>query len=104
LTNVAEEKHIRVGIITRPAKSKRDIHHQETVRLLHKRGFQIVIEDNMHAKLFLIDDNELLIGSANLIGTSLNRNYESALWTNNHKTVQDAKLYFTDLMDAIFTK
>ena len=54
--------------------------------------------------MLLIDDQELLIGSANLVGTSLTRNYEMAIWTNNPEIVTEAKIYFTDLMGEIFRK
>jgi phosphatidylserine/phosphatidylglycerophosphate/cardiolipin synthase-like enzyme len=54
--------------------------------------------------MLLIDDKELLIGSANLGGTSLTRNYEMAIWTDNPETNMEAKMYFTDLMGEIFRK
>ncbi len=104
LRNVVDEKRIRVRIMTRPAKKKADQLHKEQIRMLHKLGFQIELEEKLHAKLILIDESELLIGSANLVGTSLNRNYEAALWTNHNRTVQDAKIYFTGLMEEIFTQ
>lgn len=104
LTKVAEEKRVRVRIMTRPPKERGDQLHKEQIRTLHKLGFQIELEVKLHAKLLLIDDEELLIGSANLVGTSLKRNYEAALWTNHQKTVQDAKIYFTGLMEDIFSR
>lgn len=102
LEDVVEQKRIRVRILTRPAKGKKDELHKEQIRILHKLGFQIELEEKLHAKLILVDDTEILIGSANLVGTSLNRNYEVALWTNHQLTVQKAKFYFTDLMGEIF--
>lgn len=64
--------------------------------------FNIYSFKNIRLKLILVDDKELLIGSANLVGTSLNRNYEAALWTNHQITVQEAMIYFTNLMGDIF--
>jgi phosphatidylserine/phosphatidylglycerophosphate/cardiolipin synthase-like enzyme len=90
--------------MTRPAEDRSDDLHKQQIRTLHKLGFQIELEGLLHAKLLLVDDSELLIGSANLVATSMKRNYEVALWTNHHKTVQDAKVYFTELMDDIFTR
>ncbi len=99
-----DEKHIRVRIVTRTADYEKDQKHKATVLTLHKLGFQIEHDEKVHAKLLLIDDTELLIGSANLVDTSLNRNHEVALCTNHPKTVRDAKIYFTDLMADIFIK
>ena len=72
--------------------------------LINKLGFQIEHDEKVHAKLLLIDDTELLIGSANLVGTSMIRNHEVALCTNHPKTVRDATNYFNDLINEIFSK
>ena len=104
LTSAIENRRVRVRLMTRPAKNQADQLHKEQIRALHKIGFQIELEEYLHAKLILVDDRELLIGSANLVGDSLKRNYEAALWTNHQKTVQDAKIYFTDLMAEIFAR
>jgi len=104
LQNVADEKRVRVRILTRTAEGEKDASHKKTIVALHQCGFQIEHDFKVHSKLLLIDDKELLIGSANLVGTSLTRNYEMAVWTDNPETVMEAKMYFTDLMGEIFIK
>jgi hypothetical protein len=104
LERMVKEKKISIRIITRPVKSKGDKKHEEIIRRLNRLGFKIELEETLHAKLLLIDDIELLIGSANLVGTSLKRNYETSIWTKDPRIVRDAKNYFTKLIDDIFSK
>ena len=67
-------------------------------------GCEIDFDDELHAKIVLIDDKELYIGSANLVATSLERNKEAGIYTNNRDTVLDAGDYLSNAFDEAFRK
>ena len=104
LKSVNDKKGVGVKILTRTAEENGDEKHIFNITALYQCGFQIEHDFKVHSKMLLIDDKELLIGSANLVGTSLTRNYEMAIWTDKPETVMEAKMYFTDLMGEIFLK
>jgi hypothetical protein len=65
LTHVKDERNVSIRILTRRAGD--DPYHEETVRGFHKRRFVIETADHLHAKIIIVDDKELYIGSANLV-------------------------------------
>ncbi|MHA2142636.1 MAG: NUDIX hydrolase N-terminal domain-containing protein [Candidatus Thorarchaeota archaeon] len=103
LAEVKEDRNVLVKVLVRKSESDKKT-WTETLRGLHKLGFHIEAADYLHAKMLLVDDKELYIGSANLLETSLDRNLEAGIWTTDEKAVEDAVLYFQSAFDEAFEK
>jgi hypothetical protein len=100
LTQVKEERNVSIRILTRRAED--DPYHEETVRGLHKRRFSIETADHLHAKIVIVDDKELYIGSANLVAPSMKKNLEAGICTNDPRTVSQALVYFDEAFSEAF--
>lgn len=100
LTQVRDERNVSIRILTRRAGD--DPYHEETVRGFHKRKFSIETADHLHAKIVIVDDKELYIGSANLVAPSMDRNLEAGICTNDPRTVSQAQVYFDNAFDMAF--
>ncbi|MHA1769116.1 MAG: NUDIX hydrolase N-terminal domain-containing protein [Candidatus Thorarchaeota archaeon] len=100
LTQVKEERNVSVKILTRQEGD--DSYHGETIREFHKRGFVIETANHLHAKMVLVDNKELYIGSANLSGTSMKRNLEAGICTTDPRAVSQARVYFEEVFDDAF--
>jgi len=95
LTELKKNRRVQVRLLTRKPKDD-DAQHRQTLRDMHVRGFSIETEDYLHAKIVLVDDREIYIGSANLVSTSMDRNLEAGVWTNDRRAVSRARRYFDD--------
>ncbi|MHA2024052.1 MAG: NUDIX hydrolase N-terminal domain-containing protein [Candidatus Thorarchaeota archaeon] len=102
LTEVKDERNVSIRILTRQEED--DVHHGETVRGLHKRGFGIETAPYLHPKIVHVYDNELYIGSANLVKSSMKRNLEAGVCTNHPRTVSQALVYFQEKFDEAFER
>ena len=100
LTHVKEAKNVSIRILTRRAVD--DPYHEETVRGLHKRRFSIETADHLHAKIVIVDNKELYIGSANLVAPSMNKNLEAGICTSDPRAVSQALVYFDDAFSEAF--
>ncbi len=100
LTYVKEARNVSIRILTRRAED--DPYHEETVRGLHKRRFSIETADHLHAKIVIVDNKELYIGSANLVAPSMNKNLEAGICTSDARTVSQALVYFEDAFSEAF--
>jgi cardiolipin synthase len=96
-------KKVEIRILTRRSEET-DKKHYQTVSQMYDIGCEIDFDDELHAKIVLIDDKELYIGSANLVATSLERNKEEGIYTNNRDTVFAAGDYLSDAFDEAFKK
>jgi len=93
------DKKVRVRIITRqPEKS--DEGHRKTLHVLNHERVDFIFTPHVHAKIIVQDGKAALIGSANLVSTSLGRNQEAAVLTTEESVVADARDYFTSLYRA----
>jgi hypothetical protein len=102
LTEIKESRNVTIRILTRRAGD--DAHHEETIRGFHKRRFSIETADHLHAKLVIVDDKILYIGSANLVEPSMNRNLEAGICTNDRRTVSQALAYFDNAFSEAFNQ
>ncbi len=100
LTHVKEAKNVSIRILTRRAHD--DPYHEETVRGLHKRRFSIETADHLHAKIVIVDNKELYIGSANLVAPSMKKNLEAGICTSDPRAVSQALVYFDDAFSEAF--
>ncbi|MGY5862198.1 MAG: NUDIX hydrolase N-terminal domain-containing protein [Candidatus Thorarchaeota archaeon] len=104
LTEAKEERNVSVKMLVRKPKSAKDEAHKETVRNMQRREFHVETEDYLHAKMILIDNKELYIGSANLVDSSLDRNLEVGICTSDPVTVSEALVYFDSAFSKAFDK
>ena len=98
-----KKDRVDINVLTRRSKED-DVAHEETVTQIHGLGCRIETDDELHAKIVLVDDSELYIGSANLVETSMERNKEAGIWTDDPVTVADAKEYLAEAFDTAFRK
>ena len=56
---------------------------------------------NLHAKMLIIDDCKLLIGSANITIPSLRKNIEVAITTTHLPTVKEAERFFEEIWSSL---
>jgi phosphatidylserine/phosphatidylglycerophosphate/cardiolipin synthase-like enzyme len=90
----AKEKRIIVKILVRPPEAGKESEHKVTVRRLNQLGFYVEPFEKLHAKMIVVDDKEVYIGSANIIPTSVHENPEAGICTTEKSTVSEAMLYF----------
>ncbi|MGV9170695.1 MAG: phospholipase D-like domain-containing protein [Promethearchaeia archaeon] len=94
LDSVRKDRGVIIRILTRRAKAKIESSHKKSMRRLSESGFLIETEDLSHAKMLIVDGNELYIGLANLVETTASRNLEVGICTSDPATVRDAAVYF----------
>lgn len=104
ISDLKRERSIRIKILLRRPEEGKEKRHREELRRLHKREFFVETVDYLHAKMILVDNKELYIGSANLVKTSFDRNREAGICTSNPSVVQDALVYFEEAFNEAFEK
>ena len=104
LEEVRTDQNVHVKIIVRPPESDDDYSHRETLRELGRRGFHVEMEERLHAKMIVVDDKELYIGSANLTPRSMDKNLEVGICTTNPEVVSKAAMYFEQVFQEAFDK
>ena len=102
LESLRKEK-VDIAILTRRA-GENDVKHARTVDEIQTLNCRIDFIDEMHAKIVLVDDTEIYIGSANLVETSFERNKEAGIWTDDPATVADAKNYLAEAFTEAFKR
>jgi len=53
----------------------------------------------LHAKIVLVDGSNAVISSANLIKTSLSRNYEAGVFSRDRSVISDVNFFIESLWD-----
>ncbi|TFG30970.1 hypothetical protein EU527_13695 [Candidatus Thorarchaeota archaeon] len=102
LTDLKKERNVLVKIIVRRPEPGEDREHRETVRGLQKRGFIVETNDLLHAKMVLVDNKEVYIGSANLVKKSIEQNLEVGILTSDTGAVSKALEYFEEAFQKAF--
>ncbi|MDI6888719.1 MAG: phospholipase D family protein [Methanocellales archaeon] len=57
----------------------------------------VKMNENVHSKMIIVDEKEVLVTSANLTHTGLWENYESGVWIKDERLAKSAKQYFDEL-------
>jgi phosphatidylserine/phosphatidylglycerophosphate/cardiolipin synthase-like enzyme len=104
LTDLKKERNVTVKIIVRRPEPGEDKEHRETVRGLQKRGFIVETDDLLHAKMVLVDNKEVYIGSANLVKKSIEQNLEVGICTCDPGAVAKALDYFEEAFQRAFDR
>lgn len=105
---VSNNPDLKLCLITRLLKVDvfRHLHQLEDVeqwKRIFKGNMSVKYNNNVHAKMILVDNESLLVGSSNLTGTGLGspRSYEGVpqietnIYTTCADTVKDAGKFFT---------
>lgn len=103
---------VKVRIVTWPSYERRNFRHVEDVvddrkQLFTLRRFlemfepgTVKINDNIHAKLVVVDESKVLVTTANFTQTGLWENYESGYWAENEELAKQAKEFFEMVWNA----
>ena len=77
----------------------------KTLKKLNECGVQIYALQDLHAKLYLFDDDHALIGSANFTSGGFKSNHELSLYIADEPDVNDSLVdYFEELLEAILAQ
>ena len=78
---------------------KRGITDPDKLRVLHGLGAEVRYNNDVHAKILVIDSRAAIISSANLTKKGLRVNYEAGVKINDHNSVGMAKEFFKGIWD-----
>ena len=102
----AIDRGVRVRIITWPSYERRMFRNVSEVREDRKQYFTLKrflemfppgtvrLNDNIHAKMVVVDESRVLITTANLTQTGLWENYEVGFKAENRELAEQAKSFF----------
>lgn len=102
LISIAKEKQeLEILIITRPAKDIKGFRERiarnvlDILSVASKGNLKKI--DIIHSRMIIIDDNEVLVSSADLTRDSLFDEFNAGIWTKNKDTVRKAIEYFDNI-------
>ncbi|WP_048085936.1 phospholipase D family protein [Archaeoglobus veneficus] len=108
----AIDRGVRVRIITWPSYDRKPFRSVEEVYEDKKQYFTLKrflemfpqgtvrLNDNIHAKMAVVDGKEVLITTANLTQTGLWENYEIGFWADNEELAKQAKSFFETVWNS----
>lgn len=92
----ANRKGVKISVVMRdPKKDFGDKNYQDKLNAIEKlkeAKADIIFDPYLHEKVVISDGKEIIISSANLIGTSLTRNGESGTYTGDTKEIYKYQL------------
>ncbi len=103
---------VKVRIITWPSYERRQFKSVEEVYEDRKQFFtlkrflemfpagSVKMNDNIHAKMVIVDEKEIIVTTANLTQTGLFENYETAIYAKNERIAKKAKEFFESIWNA----
>ena len=106
------DRGVKVRIITWPSFERRQFKSLEEVYEDRKQYFTLKrflemfpigtvrLNDNIHAKLVVIDRREVFLSTANLTQTGLFENYEVGFWAENEELARQAADFFDRVWDS----
>ncbi len=108
----ALDRGVKVRIVTWPSYERRMFRSAEEVKEDRKQYFTLKrflemfppgtvrLNDNIHAKMVVVDEREVLITTANLTQTGLWENYEVGFRAENPELAEQAKSFFEMVWNA----
>ena len=106
------DRGVKVRIITWPSFERRQFKSLEEVYEDKKQHFTLKrflemfppgtvrLNDNIHAKLVVVDRREVFLTTANLTQTGLFENYEVGFWAENEELAKQAVDFFNRVWDS----
>ncbi len=96
----ANRRGAKISIVMRPLNNDlSDKNYQDKLNALEKlkaAKADVILDPYVHEKVIISDDKEMIVSSANLIGTSLTRNGESGTHTTESKEIEKYYLRFAE--------
>lgn len=69
---------------------------------MKQAGIKLPIgKDALHSRMVVIDDQEVLISSADLDFTQMDLEFNAGVWTNNPDVITEATRYFDNLLQLL---
>jgi len=97
----SENQNLRIKIITRPkreAEGTRERIAKNVIDLLNIASEGNVVQSELvHARMVIIDDQEVLVSSADLTRDQLFDEFNAGIWTSERGTVKQAIDFFENL-------
>lgn len=94
----ANMRGVKISVVMRqPQKDLGDKNYQDKLNTIEKlKGAKadIIFDPYVHEKVVMSDGRDMIVSSANLIGTSLTRNGESGTYTNDFQEIEKYQLRF----------
>ena len=88
----AQARNVQVKVLARQIdENKTDIFYD-----LIANDIDVTTDNDLHAKMLIVDQQEMFLGSANLSGRSLTTNLEVGIHTTDTPIVKAASAYFKD--------
>lgn len=102
----AKERDVEIKIITKtPDEKSPKAAKTAFPRLTNILGKEnIGLNKTLHSRVLVVDDEFCMIGSADFTTHSAKTNFESAIFTNNPKLIDDAKTHFYEIWNDSDTK
>jgi cardiolipin synthase len=106
------DRGVKVRVITWPSFERRQFKSLEEVYEDKKQYFTlkrflemfpsgtVKLNDNIHAKLVVVDGREVFLTTANLTQTGLFENYEVGFWAENEELAKQAKEFFERVWES----
>ena len=95
----ANMRGVKISVVMRqPQKDLGDKNYQDklnTIEKLKEAKADIIFDPYVHEKVVMSDGRDMIVSSANLIGTSLTRNGESGTYTNDFQEIEKYQLRFS---------
>jgi phosphatidylserine/phosphatidylglycerophosphate/cardiolipin synthase-like enzyme len=88
----AQERNVQVKVLARQIdENKTDIFYD-----LIANDIDVTTDNDLHAKMLIVDQQEMFLGSANLSGRSLTTNLEVGIHTTDPPIIAAASAYFKE--------
>jgi hypothetical protein len=69
---------------------------------MKKAGIKMPVEKHaLHSRMVVIDEQEVLVSSADLDYTQMEKEFNAGIWTNNLDVVAEAIRYFDNLLKSL---
>ena len=89
----AQQRGVQVKVLARQIESDQT----EIFYDLIANDIDVTTDDDLHAKMVIVDQQELFLSSANLSGRSLTTNLEVGIHTTDSAIVTSASVYFRNI-------
>jgi len=96
-----DKKKINIKIITRLVKEdiEKGMTDLNKLRVLENLGAEIRYNNELHAKMVVVDNSIAIISSANLTKRGLSTNYEAGICLKNRDNINKVTQFFNDIWD-----
>lgn len=77
--------------------------YRPKIYYLNRKKYSVKTLNKLHSKVIIIDDEEILITSANMTKTAMEKNIETGVWTKDKKIIKACiKIFDQFIKDGVF--